>query len=187
MSQQGNYNSTPQIQAALAAAKEAAKDNPKALKAIALVENTISTAGLFAEHVKLRYPNKKRIFCKRDRTTKRFKKQEKAIKLAVNSMQIRMSIIKQMQIASQPLPKFPNGRNGEYGAVEIIGGAYVGEHGEERIINAVASNAFDVLNYYERRVQFRIDKCDHVFGTKAINGNWHGDMSAICMKCGYEP
>lgn len=105
-------------------------DNPKLLRAIALLENTLMMADLTVEHAKLRYSKKKRIFRKRDRTTKRFKKQERAIKLAVNSMQIRMSIIKQMQIASSPQPKFPKGYTNDNEGLSYVGG----ERGEEMVI-----------------------------------------------------
>lgn len=81
----------------------------KQQKAIALVENITGTAGLFIEHVKLRYPKKKRIFRKRDRTTKRFKKKENALKLMTNSIQIQMSMMQHEVIRATPIRKYPSG------------------------------------------------------------------------------
>lgn len=230
MSQQGNYYSEPVIKAAIDSAREAARDNPKTLKAIALAENIIGTAGLFSEHVKLRFPNKKRIFSKRDRNPKKLKKQQKAYKLAVNSMQIHMSMMQQLQIMSQPLPKYPKGSANDNDGLAYVGG----ENGEEMIIQPKRKPAYsfpvtkeqfelmqkhaemnkqnrgvmipisisegklsDILNAFPRSYGFVkdgvytevgvINPCEHVFGTKPINGNWNGDMSAICMKCGYQP
>lgn len=209
MSQQGNYIGTPEIQAAIALAKEAAKDNPKTLKAIALVENIIGTAGLFTEHVKLRFPKKKRIFRKRDRTTKRFQKQEKARKLAVNSMQIYMSLMQNEMIKAQPLPKFPKGSNQDGGI------AYVGERGKEVVINkegviahlpgAYQTDSFIPMHHeYEKKAgvkyshsqlgnypypyPYPVDQstCEHFFLSAEEAGSISGPRKAKCIKCGYE-
>lgn len=161
--------------------REEVGDNPKALKAIAIVENIMKLADLTVEGVKLRSNKKKRIFSKHDRKTKRYLKREKAKNIVINAMQQRMQLAQLQMIQAQPLPKFPKGWNDEHRAVEINGGAYIVEQGKEMIINRSRSQ---YGNY-----PYPVDpsKCEHVFGTKTVNVNWQGDMKAVCIKCGYEP
>lgn len=179
------------LQDAIQSIKDIPDLNPKQEKAIALVENIAGLAGLFTEHVKLRYPKKKRIFRKRDRTTKKFKHKVNARKLFLNSMQIRMSLMQNEMIRAQPLPKTPKSWNDEHKAVEVNGGAYVIEHGEEITINRSRSQYGNYQNdsfapmvhgYKQRQKD-----CDHIYVPVEERGNLTGPWKARCQKCGYEP
>jgi len=182
--------------------------NPKQEKAVAILEQVAFLKDVVLERAKL-LSKKKRIFPKVNRKPKR---KQKAVDLFRNSTKFHAGIMRLMSIQAQPIPKFPKGWNDEHKAVVVNGGAYVVEHGEEIIINRSSSHYGDYQPKYtlpitkgelDRIIKhkeeldaqgsvrvFRFtnkDLCDHVFGTKTVDGNWHGSMKAVCIKCGYEP
>jgi hypothetical protein len=181
-------------------------DNPKTLKAIAIVESIMTLADLTVEGVKLRSRKKKRIFSKRNRKTKKRIKQEKAKNVIVNTMQQRMQLVQLQMIQAQPIPKFPKGSNQSGGA------AYIGERGKEVVINTgeriigraipMVPKGWDEIEQSHLRNEgqhyhhsqrgnypYPVDQstCKHLFAPVEEKGNLSGPWKAKCTKCGFEP